>query len=176
MSNSSYEDFLAIKSSKKANQKKKEVKHQPKFTPGISYSEETKSGEIVYSPQKNNSVDWKQQLESYFGKDADKYSVVPGTAEIRFWDSNVGNGNIERLYYFKAKIVSDKLFMPDDDFKVLLKQASRKKPLEKPKEVKGKTLVIALSDWQIGKKGTSKTVEQFTKAVPKIKQHIKDRI
>jgi len=169
----SYEEFLATKSSRNANKKKKEVKHPPKFTPGVSYSEETKSGEIVSSPQKNNSVDWKEQLESYFGKDASKYSVVPGTAEIRFWDSNIGNGNIERLYYFKAKIVSDKLFMPDDDFKLLLKEAKRKKPLDKPKKVKGKTLVIALSDWQIGKKGTEKTVEQFTSAIPKIKEHIK---
>ena len=42
------------------------------------FSEEKQSGEIVSSPQKSNNIDWNEQLESYFGKDAHKYQVVPG--------------------------------------------------------------------------------------------------
>jgi len=155
-------------------QTKKKVQHPKGFEPSISYSEKTKSGEIVSAPQKENKVDWKEQLESYFGADAKNYKVLQDTAEIRFWDSNVGNGSIERLYYFKAKIVSNKAYMPDDDFKKLLQEAKRKKPKPKKKPVKdSKTFVICLSDFQIGKAGTSNVVDRFVDYIDKTVDHIK---
>jgi len=153
---------------------KKKVVHPKGFEPSISYSEKTKSGEIVSAPQKENKIDWKEQLESYFGADAKNYKVLQDTAEIRFWDSNIGNGSIERLYYFKAKIVSNKAYMPDDDFKKLLNAAKKKKPTPKKKPTKDtKTFCIALSDWQIGKEGTEATIERWMDSIPKIKEQIK---
>lgn len=167
------EKFKNTYSDQKPKKLKTKIEHPPQFTPGVKYSEASKSGEIVSQPQKENHIDWKEQLRSYFGKDADKYSVVPGTAEIRFWDSNIGNGNVERLFYFKAKIISSGTFIKDEDFKAILKDA-KKKPIANKKEVSiDKTFCIALSDWQIGKKDTLKTVERFNTAIPKIKEHIK---
>jgi hypothetical protein len=152
---------------------KKQMKHPKGFEPSGYFNEATKSGEIVSSPQKSNEVDWKEQLESYFGKDASKYSVVEGTAEIRFWDVNVGNMEIERLYYFKAKIVSSGTRMRDDDFNELLNKTKKikKPPVKKLK--KGKTFCVALSDWQIGKEGSDSTVDRWMAAIPKIKDQIK---
>ena len=151
---------------------KKKIEHPKGFNPSVSYSQQTKSGEIVSEPQKENRIDWKEQLESYFGADAKNYRVLEDTAEIRFWDM-AGNPP-QRLYYFKAKIVSNKAYMPDDDFKKLLNQAKKKKPTTKKKPTKNsKTFCIALSDWQIGKEGTEQTIERWMDSIPKIKEQIK---
>ena len=151
---------------------KKKVVHPKGFNPSVSYSQQTKSGEIVSEPQKENKIDWKEQLESYFGPDAKNYRVLEDTAEIRFWDM-AGNPP-QRLYYFKAKIVSNKAYMPDDDFKKLLNQAKKKKPTASKKPTKDtKTFCIALSDWQIGKEGTEATIERWMDSIPKIKEQIK---
>ena len=151
---------------------KKKVVHPKGFNPSVSYSQQTKSGEIVSEPQKENKIDWKEQLESYFGADAKNYRVLEDTAEIRFWDM-AGNPP-QRLYYFKAKIVSNKAYMPDDDFKKLLNQAKKKKPTSSKKPTKNsKTFCIALSDWQIGKEGTEQTIERWMDSIPKIKEQIK---
>ena len=153
---------------------KKKTTHPKGFEPSVSYKSSTRSGEIVSSPQKKNKVNWKEQLESYFGKDAHKYKVLEDTAEIRFWDSNIGNGSIERLYYFKAKIVSSEKYLPDEDIKKLIKLASQKKPVQKPKVNKGSlTFTICLADFQIGKEGTEESIERFISYIPKIKTQIK---
>ena len=153
-------------------QRRKRI-HPQGYEPGYKFSEETQSGEITSSPQKTNDVDWQEQLSSYFGKDAHKYQVVPGTAEIRFWDANMGNGDIERFYYFKAKIVSSEKFMPDEDFRKLLNLTKKIKPYDKKKLKKGKLFTVCISDLQIGKPGTEQTIERWMAAIPKIKEEIK---
>jgi len=170
---SSLEEFKKTYSYQKPKNIKQKIEHPPKFTPGVKYSEATKSGEIVSTPQKKNEIDWKEQLQSYFGKDAHKYSVVPGTAEIRFWDMNLGAGNVERLFYFKAKIVSSSNFIQDKDFKVLMKEAKKKPAAKKNKINIQQTFCVALSDWQIGKKNTAATIDRFNNYIPKIKEQIK---
>ena len=151
---------------------KKKVNHPKGFEPSASFNQATKSGEIVSQPQKSNNVDWKEQLENYFGKDAYKYKVLENQAEIRYWDM-AGNPP-QRLYYFKAKIVSSEKYMPDEDFKKLLASAGRLKKKTTKKPVKdSKTFCIALSDFQIGKEGTEEAIERFIDYIPKIKAHVK---
>ena len=170
----SLDKFAQTRSTKPTHNKTK-VNHPKGFEPSVYYSEKTKSGEIVSKPQPSNNVDWQEQLESYFGVDAGNYRVVENTAEIRFWDVNAGMGQIERLYYFKAKIVSDEVYMPDEDFKKLLQLASKKKPLPKQKVTKNtKTFTIALADFQIGKGGTEESIERFMSYIPKIKKQVKE--
>jgi len=170
----SLDKFAQTRSTKPTHNKTK-VNHPKGFEPSVYYSEKTKSGEIVSKPQPTNNIDWQEQLESYFGVDAGNYRVVENTAEIRFWDVNAGMGQIERLYYFKAKIVSDEVYMPDEDFKKLLQLASKKKPLPKQKVTKNtKTFTIALADFQIGKGGTEESIERFMSYIPKIKKQVKE--
>ena len=165
-------EFAKTVKDRDPRQTKKKIQHPKGFEPSASFNQATKSGEIVSQPQKSNNVDWKEQLESYFGKDAHKYKVLENQAEIRYWDM-AGNPP-QRLYYFKAKIVSNKAYMPDDDFKKLLNQAKKKKPTASKKPTKNsKTFCIALSDWQIGKEGTESTIERWMTAIPKIKEQIK---
>jgi len=46
-------------------QRRKRI-HPKGYEPGIKFSEQTRSGEIISSPQKTNDVDWQEQLSSYF--------------------------------------------------------------------------------------------------------------
>ena len=57
---------------------KKKVNHPKGFEPSISYSEKTKSGEIVSAPQKENKIDWKEQLDYIFhnGLEAWKTDII----------------------------------------------------------------------------------------------------
>ena len=165
-------EFAKTVKDRDPRQTKKKIQHPKGFEPSASFNQATKSGEIVSQPQKSNNVDWKEQLESYFGKDAHKYKVLENQAEIRYWDM-AGNPP-QRLYYFKAKIVSSEQYMPDDDFKKLLASAGKLKKKTTKKPVKdSKTFVIALADFQIGKEGTEEAIERFIDYIPKIKAQIK---
>ena len=166
------QEFAKTVKDRDPRQTKKKIQHPKGFEPSAKFNQATKSGEIVSQPQKSNNVDWKEQLENYFGKDAHKYKVLENQAEIRYWDM-AGNPP-QRLYYFKAKIVSSEKYMPDEDFKKLLASAGRLKKKTTKKPVKdSKTFCIALSDFQIGKEGTEEAIERFIDYIPKIKAHVK---
>ena len=166
------QEFAKTVKDRDPRQTKKKIQHPKGFEPSAKFNQATKSGEIVSQPQKSNNVDWKEQLENYFGKDAYKYKVLENQAEIRYWDM-AGNPP-QRLYYFKAKIVSSEKYMPDEDFKKLLASAGRLKKKTTKKPVKdSKTFCIALSDFQIGKEGTEEAIERFIDYIPKIKAHVK---
>lgn len=81
---SNLEEFAKTVKDRDPRTSKKKIEHPKGFEPSASFSQQTKSGEIVSKPQKENKVDWKEQLESYFGADAKNYRVLEDTAEIRF--------------------------------------------------------------------------------------------
>ena len=165
-------EFAKTVKDRDPRQTKKKIQHPKGFEPSATFNQATKSGEIVSKPQKSNDIDWQEQLKSYFGKDAHKYKVLENQAEIRYWDM-AGNPP-QRLYYFKAKIVSSEQYMPDEDFKKLLASAGRLKKKTTKKPVKDtKTFCIALADFQIGKEGTEEAIERFIDYIPKIKAQIK---
>ena len=165
-------EFAKTVKDRDPRQTKKKIQHPKGFEPSATFNQATKSGEIVSKPQKSNDIDWQEQLEAYFGKDAHKYKVLENQAEIRYWDM-AGNPP-QRLYYFKAKIVSSEQYMPDEDFKKLLASAGRLKKKTTKKPVKDtKTFCIALADFQIGKEGTEEAIERFIDYIPKIKAQIK---
>jgi predicted phosphodiesterase len=163
-------DFAKSHQEKSLRVFKKKNKHPEGFDPGIHF--DGKKGTITSTPQESLNVEWKDQLQKYFGNDYKNYKVVE-PAEIRSWDMVVGPNQIETLYYFKAKIVSNKHYMGDDDFKKLLKEIKRKKTIAKPDLKKGKSFVVACSDWQIGKKGTEKVVDRWIEGIDLIKSEIK---
>ena len=169
----SLKDFNKTQQDKNPITNKKKNKHPTGFEPGFHYSQATNSGTVVAKPQKKKDVNWEAQLEDYFGKDSKNYEVVEGTVEIRSWQMVVAAGQVETLYYFKAKIVSKKDKYIDTDYKKLLEKASKKKPTSKKKLKKGKTFVICISDLQVGKRGSEEMIDRWVEGVNKITNRIK---
>ena len=50
-----------------------------------------------------------------WGLNPDLVEIVPGSVHIRAWDSNLGNGEIQRLRYYRATIRQRVLSKDDQD-------------------------------------------------------------
>jgi len=139
--------------------------HPDGWEPGVRWDESTRTGAITVSSNKA-SPDW-DSLLSEWGFDPAKFCVVDDTIQFRTWDAATGEGNVQRFYYYRAQIG---LRSPEDDADVakLAELISKRKP--KPiKEVGiGGQLVVALSDWQIGQRGTDESVERILRLVDEI--------
>ena len=97
--------------------------------------------------------------------------------EIRTWTANMGAGETQQFYYYKAKIISKNAISEKDfDFKELLKEIKKDKP--KPQKVKGdSSFVVCLSDWQMGKRdgdGTQGIVKRINQMIPDVTAQIKE--
>lgn len=63
-------------------------------------------GFITTGPQEEPPADWSQFLAELLppGMDQEQFEVDGTSVEMRAWDGNVGEGEIKRFYYFKARI------------------------------------------------------------------------
>lgn len=92
---------------------------------------------------------WAELIKDW-GLDPNLTEVVPGTVQVRGWDANTGNGDIRRLKYYRATL---RPRTADDDPRTGLEDLYRavRKDKTRPRTTTGdNTLVIALSDWQVG--------------------------
>lgn len=110
-----------------AEVKKKRMPHPRGWEPGLELR--GNGGEVVVQRNTNEAPeDWDAILDELLPKNIDrtKYAIDPSfPVEVRAWDGNVGEGEIVRLYYFKAKI---QLRTTPDELKNLedIIQAARK--------------------------------------------------
>ena len=98
--------------------------------------------------------------------------VVPGSVQVRGWDANVGGGEVKRLRYYRATIRSRSTGGERVDVDALCQLVMKRRPrppvVEAGEDI---SLVIPLSDWQIGKGeggGTEATVERICSAIDRM--------
>lgn len=79
-------------------------KHPAGWTPGVRL--DTAGGFVVTEPREAAPTNWDAILEELLppGIDRDQYAVDGETVEVRAWDANAGEGEVKRLYYFKARL------------------------------------------------------------------------
>jgi len=65
-----------------------------------------RGGYITTPPQAEPPKDWNDFLLQLLpeGMDPTDYEVDGSSVEMRAWDGNIGEGNVKRFYYFKAKL------------------------------------------------------------------------
>lgn len=82
----------------------KKTKHPQGWVPGVTIGK--KEGSIVTEPRAEAPDNWEDILRELLppGLDPQEYEVEGDSVEVRAWDANVGGGDTERLYYFKARI------------------------------------------------------------------------
>jgi len=157
------------------NAVKKRKEHPKGWEPGL----DTAKKEIVSKPMPKAEKPEDHKWDTYLaelGFNPDDFDIIE-PFEIRTWTANMGGGETEQFYYYKAKIISRNAIAEKDfDFKELLSEIKKHKP--KPQKVKGAaSFVVCLSDWQMGKRdgdGTKGIVGRVEQMIPDVTARINE--
>lgn len=99
--------------------------HPAGWSPGVRLG--PSGGFVVTEPRESAPSDWDSILTELLppGLDPRQYQVDGETVEVRAWDSNVGAGEITRLYYFKARVRIRSLEVPDVDLEAVIRAVKK---------------------------------------------------
>ena len=132
----------------------KPAKVHPKgWEPGIDWN--GKSGTISSGPIEAEPTDevWGDLMNGW-GFDPKTMKIVDGTLQVRAWDAPIGNSETKLLRYYKVQLQQNSR-VDQADIDELCALVRRRRPARKVTtrtEVE-RALVVALSDWQVGKAG-----------------------
>lgn len=129
------------------------------WEPGVAW--DGNAGTLTTSPLDCPPRDWAELL-SVWDLDPAEYEVVE-PVQYRAWDAGIGEGNVQRLYYYRANIQRRRAgAVPVDG---LLDAIAKWRPRKQAVSVEGGlSYVVAAGDLQLGKPdgdGTAGTVERF---------------
>ncbi len=93
----------------------------------------------------DNAINWNGHLRDW-GFNPEIFTVEE-PVEMRTWDAAIGNGQVERFVYFKARIRRRR---PREDFDKLIEEIKKQKPIQHRQGGKH-WFVVCLADWQLGK-------------------------
>ena len=80
-------------------------KAKKEYPTGVTWSEKVGKGEAsLKSKGKPTKSVWEAHLQQW-GFDPKEFEVLNNTIQYRGWDTNMGNGQVERMHYYKADIV-----------------------------------------------------------------------
>ncbi len=129
------------------------------WEPGVAW--DGNAGTLTTSPMDAPPRDWAELL-AVWDLDPAEYEVVE-PVQYRAWDAGIGEGNVQRLFYYRANIRRKRAggVSADDLVDAIAKWRPRKQadPVEG-----GLSYVVAAGDLQLGKPdgdGTAGTVERF---------------
>ena len=93
---------------------------------------------------------WKVLIEDW-QLDPSRVEIVPGSVQVRAWDANLGDGNVQRLKYYRATLRARESAVDHADVEALVKFATKKRPGRPlPPIPHGRSFVALLTDWQVG--------------------------
>ena len=149
--------------------------HPKGWEPGIDTSKNIIVSKPLPKAIKPEDHKWDIYLAE-LGFDPKEFEIIE-PFEVRTWTANMGAGETEQFYYYKAKIISkNPTNSKDFDYKNLLKEIKAYKG--KPQKITGNSsFVVCLSDWQMGKRdgdGTQGIVKRIEQMIPDVTARIKD--
>jgi hypothetical protein len=151
------------------------VAHPQGWEPGVAWDGAAgtlTTGPLVDPP---DPAIWNELIADW-GLDPDTTEVVPGSVQVRGWDANVGGGEVRRLRYYRATLRDRQTGSERADVDELCARALRMKPVKRPDVSEPVSLVVPLSDWQIGKGengGSAATIERICAAIDQIPSKVK---
>ena len=156
--------------------RKPRIEHPKGFSPGIQI---TKSGGelVVQSDQAQVPADWNDILAQLLpeGFDPTEYEVEGDSVEVRAWDGNIGNGELKRFYYFKAKIRRRGVTVEGYDLDDIIAAAKKAKPKQLTPTNGERTYFVQITDLQAGQ-ADGDGVEGMVGRALQIPQMVKDDI
>lgn len=109
-------------------------------------------GYITTDPTETPPTDWNHFLAELLpaGMNPQDYAVDGESVEMRAWDGNIGNGEIKRLYYFKARIRRKSLGSARVNLDDIIAVARKSKPRKLVEVESERTYWVHLTDFQAG--------------------------
>ena len=149
--------------------------HPKGWEPGIDTSKNIIVSKPLPKAIKPEDHKWDIYLAE-LGFDPKEFEIIE-PFEVRTWTANMGAGETEQFYYYKAKIISkNPISSKDFDYKNLLKEIKAYKG--QPQKITGNSsFVVCLSDWQMCKRdgdGTQGIVKRIEQMIPDVTARIKD--
>lgn len=134
------------------------VKHPAGWEPGVAW--DGHGGTLTTRPLESAPEDWADLL-AVWDLDPDVFEVVE-PVQYRAWDANLGEGNVQRMYYYRATIRRRRAAGLGVD--ELVAAIGRHKPKRPEPTGHGDSFVVLAGDLQIGKvdgDGSVGTVDRF---------------
>ena len=135
------------------------------WQPSAEFDESTGLGEITHIGQDPNYKSKFDTILKDWGFDPEHFEI-DGKVKASSWNTQLKGGDVETFYAFKG-VVRRRHPQRDEWYDQLLKEVSKKKPLQKKKIKSDLAYIFTLSDWQLGKVdlGVEKTLERYDKAL-----------
>ena len=135
------------------------------WQPSAEFDESTGLGEITHIGQDPNYKSKFDTILKDWGFDPEHFEI-DGKVKASSWNTQLKGGTVETFYAFKG-VVRRRHPQRDEWYDKLLKEVSKKKPLQKKKIKSDLAYIFTLSDWQLGKVdlGVEKTLERYDKAL-----------
>jgi hypothetical protein len=145
--------------------------HPKGWEPGIAW--DGRAGELSTGPLAERPTDWNKLLEVW-DLDPKVYEVIE-PVQFRAWDAAVGEGRVQRMYYYKAPVIT-KRFGLTLDVEDMLDEIRHYKSRTIANTTGPMSFVWMIADLQVGKSdgdGTPGTMRRFLQAVEDIKERVK---
>lgn len=149
------------------------TKHPSGFDPGVHLKGD--EGTICGVTEAGSHADFDTLLRKW-GYDPVKFELLDDTVEVRTWDVNLGDGVVDTMWYHKAKVRRRQPGIALADMDELKSLVSRHRP-RRTAVVGECDMLVALSDWQIGKDdgdGTQGTVRRILQMIDDVSVRIEE--
>lgn len=146
--------------------------HPRGWEPGVVW--DGTKGTVTTAPVSAPPDNWDDLLKIW-DLDPAVYEVVE-PVQFRAWDAAIGEGNVQRMYYYRATIRS-RVHGNAVDMAELIREVRRHKPRKAAAPTGDSAFVIPFADPQLGKpdgKGTEATVQRILDSIDPIKGRIRE--
>lgn len=111
-----------------------------------------RGGYITTAPQAEPPANWDAFLAELLPESMDPahYEVDGTSVEMRAWDGNIGNGELKRFYYFKARVRRKGLEAAGVNLDDIIAAAKKAKPRPVTQGENERTYFIQITDLQAG--------------------------
>ena len=121
------------------------------------------------------------ELIADWGLSPDLTEIVEGSVHIRGWDTNVGDGQVQRMRYYRASIRTKERAADTEDIEALCQLVMKYKAPKAQKNggTGNRAFLILCSDWQAGKDeggGTEALIERVIITIDKVIERINELI
>ena len=166
--------FLELYQDKESNKKLAKQKYPIGWQPHAEYDPKSNKGTLVSRGTQEQEPEFATLLLEW-GFDPEEYEIV-GNLQVRTWDMNMGGGETQQAWYYKADI-RKKIPSLDTDYGQLLKEIKSYKPKTAPVKKGNTAFMYYVADWQMGKRDgegsegiVSKVLDSLTTANARLKE------